>query len=135
MQESNAEDPFFDKDKILEISNYKDIIASSSSTKPELSNASKEEYSIINLALILSNEKKLKNLIAMIKGDLMNNIENNNNTKMLNINITDPSIILDETLDVPTDDKFVDDANDTTSKHFNLTPFLIQYAHSGPKIE
>ena len=85
----------------------------------DLSNASKEEYSIINLALILSNEKKIKNLISMIKDDLIDSIENN--SSVLKINIKDPSINLNQILEIPKDDTtFVEDEYNTTSKHFNL---------------
>ena len=85
----------------------------------DLSNASKEEYSIINLALILSNEKKIKKLISMIKDDLIENIENN--SSVLKINIKDPSINLNQILEIPKDDTtFVEDKYNTTSKHFNL---------------
>jgi hypothetical protein len=55
----------------------------------------------------------------MIKDDLIDSIENN--SSVLKINIKDPSINLNQILEIPKDDTtFVEDEYNTTSKHFNL---------------
>lgn len=115
MQDSSIED--LPSDKIIQYSNYKE--SSVNEDDQPISNASKEEYSIINLALMLSNEKKLKDLIRMIKNELQDNIENNRN--VLEININDTRINKLQTINVPLNDGFVDDKEDDThSKHYPM---------------
>lgn len=118
MSESMSE---LDKPTILEYANYKDLGGDEDGDNADniVSNASKEEYSVINLALMLSNEKKLKYLLSMVKNDLQSDLENN--STVLKVNIRDPSISMDTPIEIPKDnDTLIVDADDNTSKHFDV---------------
>jgi precorrin-3B methylase len=108
MQDSSEEE--LNIDKIIQYSNYKESIKNANNETELTSNASKEEYSIINLALILSNEKKLKSLISSVKNELHTNIEMDRN--VLKVNINDNYTKIKEELNVPLDDKFINDEHD-----------------------
>ena len=108
-QESRNDE--LNNEKIIKYSNYK------SSTKETISNSSKEEYSIINLALMLSYEKKLKNIIANVKKELHDNIEIKN---VLEVNIKDNKTGKTAKLNIPYGDQFQPDKDDPTSAHYNI---------------
>ena len=101
-------------EKIIEFSNYKNP------SKETISNASKEEYSIINLALMLSYEKKLKNLIENVKNELHDNIEISKNVLKVHISeVNDESVVNKQELDVPLDTKFIPDTEDSTGTNLH----------------
>lgn len=141
MQDSSNKE--FTPDKIIQYSNYKEpTINPNEEYNPEeynpdkynsyeelndnnesmnTSNASKEEYSVISLALMLSNERNIKDLISRVKNELHANIEISRD--VLKVHINDNKTNKKEEINVPLDIKFKDDANDTskTNKTYNLT--------------
>ena len=117
MQDSSNKE--FTPDQIIQYSNYKDNVIKPNEKEKQVSNASKEEYSIINLALMLSHEKKINDLITNIKNELQDNIETSRD--VLEINIKDTNKTESRKLKVPYDDNFVPDKDDSsgTNKHYD----------------
>jgi hypothetical protein len=104
-QESRNDE--LNNEKIIKYSNYKEPTKSTegNSSNKSILNSSKEEYSIINLALMLSYEKKINNIIENVKKELHDNIEIKN---VLELKIKDDNkkgkIIK---IYIPDDDKFI----------------------------
>jgi hypothetical protein len=138
MFEEFSDDELNDE-KMIEFSNYKESTINDEKSENEenaedeenpentendeaksLSNASKEEYSIINLALMLSYEKKLKNLIENVKNELHDNIEISKNVLKVHISeVNDESVLNKQDLDVPLDTKFIPDTEDSTKTNLH----------------
>ena len=106
MQDSSNKE--FTPDKIIQYSNYKK--SPPNEQDKQVSNASKEEYSIINLALMLSHEKKINDLITNIKNKLQDNIDTSRD--VLEINIKDTKKTEGRKLMVPHDNKFEPNKDD-----------------------
>ena len=119
------EEPVLDKTEIIEYSNHNVKSSNKSNDNPiESKTASTEEDSIINLALILSNEKKLKTLISTIRDNLSKTIKDK--ASVLDININDSGNVISKTIQLPNNDNFFTPVFDKKNETSKMIPIILE---------